>query len=129
MFILFHSYLQYSNLTIYSFTHFLFIHSFIMYFFIFFLIYYAFSITISNTTRFVGLYSYLFFKIVYLLYTQVNVSFACYFIFYEFSRCMLSTNLLKMLVYLLIRVSLFTGQFSVHNISAFSSSLSCFTRS
>ena len=40
-------------------------------------IYYACSITISNTTCFVGLHSYLFSKIAYLLYTQVNVSFAC----------------------------------------------------
>ena len=95
----------------------------------YFLIYYSCSITISNTTSFVGLHIYLFSKIAYLLYTQVNVSFACYFIFYEFSSCMLSTNLLKLLVYLLIRVSLLTDQFSVRNISTFSSSLSCFTRS
>ena len=42
---------------------------------------------------------------------------------------MLSTSLLKILVYLLIRVSLLTSQFSVRNISAFNLSLSCFTRS
>ena len=94
-----------------------------------FLTFYACSITISNTTCFVGLHIYLFSKIAYLLYTQVYVSFACYFIFYEFSRCMLSTNMLNILVYLLIRVSLLTGQFSVRNMSAFSLSLSCFTRS
>ena len=86
-------------------------------------IYYARSITISNTACFVSLHIYLFSKITYLLYTQVKVSFSCYFIFYEFSRCMLSTNLLKILMYLLIRVSLLTGQFSVRNISAFSLSL------
>ena len=50
-------------------------------------------------------------------------------IFCKFSSCMLSTNLLNILVYLLIRVSLLTGQFSVRNISAFSLSLSRFTRS
>ena len=94
----------------------------------FFLIYCACSITISNTTCFVGLHSY-FSKIAYLLYTQVNVSFTCYFIFYEFSSCMLSTNLLNILVYLLIRIYLLTGRFSVRNISAFSFSISCYTRS
>ena len=62
-------------------------------------------------------------------YIHKFVSFACYFIFYEFSSCMLSTNLLKILVYLLIRVSLLTGQFSIRNISAFNLYLSCFTRS
>ena len=95
----------------------------------FFFIYYACPITISNSTWFVGLYSYLFSKITYLVYTKVNVSFACYFILYKFSSSMLSTNLLKILMYLLIRVSLLTGQFSVRNISAFILSLSCFTRS
>jgi hypothetical protein len=38
-----------------------------------------------------------------------------------------STNLLKILVYLLIRVSLLTGQFSDRSISAFGLSLSCLT--
>ena len=52
--------------------------------------YYACSITISNTIYFVGLHTYLFSKIAYLLYTQVNVSFACYFILHKFSKCMLS---------------------------------------
>jgi len=42
----------------------------------------------------------------YLLYTQVGDSSTCYFILYNFSRGMLSTNVLKILVYLLIRVSL-----------------------
>jgi len=42
---------------------------------------------------------------------------------------MLSTNILKILVYLLIRVSLLTGQFSDRSVSAFSLSLSCFTSS
>jgi len=42
---------------------------------------------------------------------------------------MLSTNLLKILEYLLIRVSLLTGQFSDRSISAFSLSVSCFTSS
>ena len=95
----------------------------------FFFNYYACSIIISNITCFVGLHSYLFSKIAYLLYAQIYVSFACYFIFYEFSRCMLPTNLLKILVYLLIRISLLMGQFSVRNISAFNLTLSCFTRS
>ena len=78
------------------------VHSFIeqdnYYYYLFLFIYYACSITISNTTCFVGLQSYMFSKIAYLLYTPVNVSFACYFIFYEFSSCMLSTNLLKIFV-------------------------------
>jgi len=42
---------------------------------------------------------------------------------------MLSTIFLKMLVYLLIRVSLLTGQFSDSSISSFSLCLSCFTSS
>jgi len=42
---------------------------------------------------------------------------------------MLSTILLKILVYLLIRVSLLTGQFSDRSNSAFSLSLSYFTSS
>ena len=42
---------------------------------------------------------------------------------------MLSKCLLKILVYLLIKVFLLTGQFSVRNISAFNLSLSRFTRS
>ena len=47
----------------------------------------------------------------------------------NFSSGMLSTNFLKVLVYLLIRVSLLTGQFSDHSISAFSVFLYCFTSS
>ena len=61
--------------------------------------------------------------------TQVSDSSTCYFIIYNFSSGMLSTNLLKILVHLLIRVSLLTSHFSERDISDFSLPLSCFTSS
>ena len=76
---------------------------------IFILFYYACSITISNSTCFVGLHIYFFSKLTYLLYTQVSDSSTCYFILYNFSRVMLNTYLLKILAYLLIRLSLLSN--------------------
>ena len=72
-----------------------------------------------------GLHSYFLSKITYLLYTQVSDSSTCHFIFCNFSRDMLSINLVKILVCLLISVSLLTGQFPDRSISAYSLSLSC----
>jgi len=56
------------------------------------------------------------------------VSSTCYFILCNFSIPQIF-SFLKLLVYLLIRVSLLTGQFSDHSISAFSVFLYCFTSS
>ena len=79
-------------------------------FFIFLMLfYYACSIIISNTTCLVGLHIYFFSKLTYLLYTQVSDSSTCYFILYNFSRVMLNTYLLKILAYLLIRLSLLSN--------------------
>ena len=48
------------------------------------------------------------------------------FVLYNLSKVMLSVNFLKLLLYLLTRISLLLGHFSVRSNAAFSLFLSCF---
>jgi len=88
--------------------------------------------TVNNNYLHTYLLTYLLtYLITYLLTYLLTyyISSKCYFTLCNFSRGTLSTNFLKLLVYLLIRISFLTGQFSDRSISAFSLSLSCFTSS
>ena len=50
------------------------------------------------------------------------------FVLYNLSKVMLSVNFLKVLLYLLMRISLLMGHFSVRITVAFSLFLTCYTR-
>jgi hypothetical protein len=64
-----------------------------------------------------------------LLYIQFGDSTTYRFLLYNLSKVMLSVNFLKVLLYLLTRISLLMGHFSVRSTAAFSLSLSCSTSS
>ena len=59
-------------------------------------------------------------------FVKLSVS---YFVLYSLSKDRLSVNFLKFLLYLLISISLLTGQFSDRSTAALSLSLSCSTSS
>jgi len=64
-----------------------------------------------------------------LLCIQFGDSTTYKFILYNLSNVMLSVNFLKVLLYLLMRISLLMGHFSVRSTAAFSLFLSCSTSS
>jgi len=64
-----------------------------------------------------------------LLCLQFGDSTTYKFVFYNLSKVMFSVNFLKVLLYLLMRISLLMGHFSVRSTAAFSLFLSCSTSS
>ena len=78
------------------------------------------------TYSLLNLYDFLLNYIYKLVTGDISV---CYFVFYDLSRDILSVNFLKVLLYLLMGISLLTGQCSDLSTAAFSLSLSCSTSS
>ena len=97
-------------------------------FFFFKYIYSACSITLSSTTCTGGfLRCHL---CTFIILTFLDASFSSYLLdLYSLSNDRLSVNFLNSLLYLLISVSLLTGQFSDRNTAALSLSLSCYCSS
>jgi len=99
--------------------------------FFFLIIYSACSITVSNTTCIVDiLHNYLSSNFSYIFYIQIcRLNCGLLFFLYSLSRDRLSMDFLKFLQYLLISISLLTGQFSDRSTAALSMSRSCSTSS